>query len=201
VSAILLSDDSSSLEASARLGQLFVSQQKLQEAKATFDALTTRRPGTAAAVVGQLLVAFIRQLQSGFAEAQCQRERMLAASPQAIIAANNVAWFYAERGGDLDVALELANAAARQAPHRPEINDTLGWVYYKKGRLALAIAAFQRAIDQDELNPTYAYHLGLAYLKTGDRATAKRLFEHALILNPDFDGSSDARTLLASITD
>ena len=68
---------------------------------------------------------------------------VLAASPRAIVAANNLAWLYAENGGNLDVALSLAQTASQQAPDDPKVNDTLGWIFYKKSLAGQAVAALQ----------------------------------------------------------
>ena len=79
------------------------------------------------------MVALILQAQNRPGEAQSQYEHILATSPRSVVAANNLAWLSAERGGNLDVALGLAQTAAQQAPDEPKMNDTLGWIYYKKG--------------------------------------------------------------------
>jgi tetratricopeptide (TPR) repeat protein len=187
------------LEAHAVLGQLLMSEEKLEQAKTEFDAVAKRRPRSNDAFAAQTMVAIILQAQNRPNEAQAEYERLLAASPRAVVAANNLAWLYAERGGNLDVALGLAQTAAQEAPEQPAVNDTLGWIYYKKDLPARAIAAFERSVANDSTNPVYHYHLGLAYSKNGDHIRAKQSLARALVLKPDFDGSSDARKLIASI--
>jgi tetratricopeptide (TPR) repeat protein len=189
----------SNLEAFAMLGHLFVALGKLDQAKAEFDAIATRRPGTASATSAQTMVGLILHMQNRLTDAQKQYEQILAASPRSVIAANNLAWLYADQGVKLDVALGLAQTAVQQAPDQPELTDTLGWVYYKKNLQPLAIAAFQRSVERDAKNPVYHYHLGLAYAKSGEQAKAKQSLEKAIALEPNFAGSSDARRLLATI--
>ena len=58
------------------------------------------------------------------------------------VAANNLAWMFAETGENLDMALQLAQAATRRVPEQPEIQDTLGWIYYKKGLAAWPCRCF-----------------------------------------------------------
>ena len=87
-------------------------------------------------------------------------------------------------------------------PDQPEINDTLGWVYYKKkmGRTATQYLAF--SVAKDDGNAVYQFHLGMAYAQVGEDGKARRLLEKALSTNPNFDGSVEARkTLKTLITD
>jgi len=183
------------LEAHAMLGHLFLSEQKLEQATSVFDALANRWTNSDEATASRTMSALILQAQNKLTDAQKAYEQIVAESPEAFVAANNLAWLYAERG-NLDVALGFAQTAMGRAPNRPEVNDTLGWIYYKKDLLGHAIPAFERSIEQDPTNPVYCYHLGLAYLKSGERARGKALLEQALMLDPNFVGASDARMAL-----
>ena len=125
--------------------------------------------------------------------------RVLAIDSKAPVAANNLAWITAEEGGNLDVAMQLAQTAKSQLPDRAEVDDTLGWVYYKKGLASLAITSFQMSVERDTKNPLYHYHLGLAYAKNGDKDKARDSLKQALSLSPTFDGASDAQKALATL--
>jgi putative PEP-CTERM system TPR-repeat lipoprotein len=188
--------DASNIQVRTMLARLFMSQQKLEEARAQFDELAKRRPDTTAATTAQTMVGLILSAQKRPDEAQRQYEQILATSPREVVAANNLAWLYAERGGNLDVALGLAQTAAQQDPDDPAINDTLGWVFYKKGLTSHAVAALRRSVEKAPANPLYRYHLGLAFAKNGDQASAKQALQKALTLNPNFEYSSDARKVL-----
>ena len=126
-------------------------------------------------------------------------ERVLAIDSKAPIAANNLAWIYAENGGNLDVALQLAQTAFAAAPNSAEVADTLGWIYLRKELYPLAIKALDRAIELDPKNPTFQYHLGLAYARNGNAERARARLEAALRLRPDFDGAADAKRVLAGL--
>ena len=84
-------------------------------------------------------------------------------------------------------------------PNRPEVNVTLGWVYYKKGLASLALPALREAVDKDPSNPTYQYHLGLAYAKTGARQKAKEALQRALAIKADFSGAEEAKKVLKTL--
>jgi hypothetical protein len=58
----------------------------------------------------------------------------------------------AERGGNLELALQHAQAAKSQQPEDAAINDTLGWVYYKRDLplLAIPLAGAERGERPEE---------------------------------------------------
>jgi Flp pilus assembly protein TadD len=79
------------------------------------------------------------------------------------------------------------------------VSDTLGWVCYKKGIPSLAVRIFRESVSKSPKNATYQYHLGLAEAKSGNRDEARKALEQALTLDPRFDGSADARRVLAQL--
>jgi Tfp pilus assembly protein PilF len=178
------------------LGQLYVTQNRLDQAITEFEAMAKRQPRSVGAPT---MVAMILQLQGKNAEAQRRYESVIQIDPRAPVAANNLAWMYAEGGGNLDVALQLAQVAKEQLPDVPEVNDTLGYVYLKKNLANLAVAPLQLATEKDPQNPTYRYRLGLAYAGMGDKTSARRELERALKTRPDFPEAADARKALAAL--
>ena len=53
--------------------------------------------------------------------------------------------------------------------------------------------------EKEPQNPSFQYHLGMAYFATGDRPRAKEALEKALRLKPDFVEAGDARKILAQM--
>ena len=145
------------------------------------------------------MAGVILEAQQRPEEARKHYEQALDLDPEMPVAANNLAWMYAESGENLDRALQLAQAATRRLPKNPAIQDTLGWVYYKKGLATLAIAPFQRSIELDPKNPVFHFHLGLAHLKNGEAPKARIALNRALALAPDFAGAAEAKQALASL--
>jgi tetratricopeptide (TPR) repeat protein len=106
-----------------------------------------------------------------------------------------------EQGGNVDVAMGLAQTARRGMPDSPNAADTLGWAYYQKGIYQSAISQFQEALRLSEKHgaPDDAdlhYHLGLAYQKTKQTALARQQLEKALKLSPD---NAEARKALSDL--
>jgi len=182
------------LQAFAGLASLYAQENRLDEARQGFEALATRAPKS---VGVQTMVAVILQAQRKDSEARKVYESVLQIDPTAGLAANNLAWIYADGGGNLDVALGLAQTAKRQMPDVPQVNDTLGWVFYKKDLAEQAIPAFEASVKTSPKNPTYRYHLGLAYAQAGKLVQAREALDEALRQKPDFHEAAEARRALA----
>ena len=120
-------------------------------------------------------------------------------SPNFPPAANNLAYLYAEKGENLDEALNLAQGAKEMAPEDPHVSDTLGWVYYRKNIHGRAVTHLQEAAEKAPQNPAIRYHLGMAYLKQGDKGNAKKELKKALDLSSQFPGAEEAKTALQNL--
>jgi tetratricopeptide (TPR) repeat protein len=186
-------DDSGNLDAFSRLAELYVRQNRLEQAKAQYERIARERPASA---VAPTLIGMILETQDHPADAQRVYEQVVAAHPDAAVAANNLAWLYAERGGNLDLALQLAQTAKARMPRTAQVDDTLGWIYYKKDLPDLAIPSLQASVNLSPRNPTYQFHLGLAYVKAGDAMSAVSAFDAALKQNPGFQEAKTARAAL-----
>ena len=81
-----------------------------------------------------------------FLSAIADTDEAVRASATAGVAANNLAYIYATRGEQLERAQELAQRAKQTMPDRPDVNDTLGWVYYRRNLPALAIPPLEACV-------------------------------------------------------
>jgi tetratricopeptide (TPR) repeat protein len=187
--------DSNYVGAYGALAELYLSQQKLDEARVEYEAVAARSPKSVAALT---MVGILLQARGDFEGARDRFEHVLRIDPEAAVAANNLAWIYVQHGGNLDVAMHLAQTAHKKLPGVAEVGDTLGFIYYKKNLASLAIDLFKASQTRDPKNALYEYHLGLAYASAGDSVRARGSLRKALALKPDFDGAAEARTLLGS---
>lgn len=189
--------DPSNLLAYQLLGSLYLSQQKLEQARLQFEAMTAKQSN---ATVAATMAAIILEAQHKSGEAKARYQQILQKDPGAAVAANNLAWIMVQSGDEnLDVALQYAQTARAKLPTRPEVNDTLGWIYLKKNMLPQAISALQESVNRDVKNPIYHLHLGLAYVASGDTAKARASLEQSLRLKADFSGADAARKALAEL--
>ncbi len=122
------------------------------------------------------------------------------AHPENAPALNNVAFFLADTGGDLDQALRLAKKALATIPGQPSFSDTIAYIYLKKGMLDSAIQSFSMLSQKYPNSPGFRYHLGLALFQKGDKAVARKQLEAALASHPSPQETLRIRELLNAIT-
>jgi tetratricopeptide (TPR) repeat protein len=84
-------------------------------------------------------------------------------------------------------------------PNVPNIADTLAWAYYHKGAYPLAIDLLKEALKTLPKNPTYHYHLGLAYQKSGNKELAREHLKRALELSLPATAADKARQALTEL--
>ena len=86
-------------------------------------------------------------------------EKALRIDPNNATALNSLAFILAERNRKLDVALSYSKKAVAQNPENPAYLDTVGWVYYRIGKLDEAVTALTRALELSPENEEIAGHL------------------------------------------
>jgi tetratricopeptide (TPR) repeat protein len=188
--------DPDRLQAYNLLGRFYASQNRLEAATARFRDVLARNPKSvpAATMVGMLLEA-----QGHPAEAEKEYSRVLGIEPRAAVAGNNLAWMYVESNRKLDEALQLAQAAQQQLPDEPHVNDTLGWIYYRKNMASQAITYLEVAATKSPNEPSHQLHLGLAYVQTGDWVRARAALKRATTLQPALALTPEMKQALAMI--
>ena len=111
-----------------------------------------------------------------------------------------LAFLYLEHGGDVNVAVSLAQMAKQKMPESPMTADALGWAYYKLGSTDLAIAQLKESAAKIPNNPVYQYHLGMAYLSARRTDMAERSLRMALKDDPNFPNAEQAKAALGEIS-
>ena len=178
------------------LGQVYVKQNRLSDARDQFEQLVRNNPQSIAA---NTMLGMILEAQGKTAEAEQQYQKTLNVDTSAPVAANNLAWIYVASNRNLDQALQLAQTAIRGLPEEPHVNDTIGWIYYQKGMHAQAVRHLELSVARDATDATSHYHLGMAYVATGDADKARRALTKALSINSNFDGAQEATKALAAL--
>ena len=190
--------DKNNLDAIEKLGRVEVQQQQPDQALSLYLNATKTYPRE---VRFFILAGQLYSQQQNWDQAKAMYQQALSLSPDNPLASNNLAYVILEQGGNVDVAMNMAQAARRGMPNSPNFADTLGWAYYHKGIYQSAINQFQEALRLNEKNggPDDAvvhYHLGLAYQKANQTSLARQQLEKALKLSPD---NADARKALSEL--
>jgi tetratricopeptide (TPR) repeat protein len=178
------------------LGVLYVAQKKLPEAEAKFVKAIEKNDKNIGA---HTLLGVVRNSLGKIDEANRQYRRALELSPKNVLAANNLAANLSDHGGNQDEALKFAQIAREAAPEDPNIADTLGWIYYKKGLIDTAYPLISEASTKLEKNPVIRYHHGMVLSKKGKTKEAAAELNAALALDANFPGVEDAKKALSTL--
>jgi Tfp pilus assembly protein PilF len=125
--------------------------------------------------------------------------RALRMQPENPSLLNNLAFYLAENGGNLDEALALAQRAVQKLKDDPGVSDTLGWIYLKKSMPDAALQIFSALVKKNPESPIFRYHFGAALAAKGDKAAARAALDAALTKKPDKQDELKIRQLLASL--
>ncbi|MBI4397326.1 MAG: tetratricopeptide repeat protein [Elusimicrobia bacterium] len=109
--------------------------------------------------------------------------RAVLLNPQHTVALNYLGYSWADRGMNLDKALAFIQRAMHFEPDNGAYVDSLGWTYFKLGRLTEAEAALSRAVHMLE-DPVIWEHYGDVLEKAGKPQEAVRAWQEGLALDP-----------------
>jgi tetratricopeptide (TPR) repeat protein len=104
--------------------------------------------------------------------------------PDNALLLNNYSYSLAQRGIQLELALDLVTRALESEPNNGAYLDTKGWVYFKMGQYDLALEHIKKALDSREESAEVLEHLGEVYFKLGQTEQAKYYWEKAFEKDP-----------------
>jgi len=96
---------------------------------------------------------------------------------------NNYSYSLAERGQQLERALDMAKHAVEAQPDNTSYMDTIGWIYYRLGQLKEAEQYIKKAIAKGEVSAVVYEHLGDIYYAMNDLERALEQWKIALKLD------------------
>lgn len=138
------------------------------------------------------------QHQSGNHQlAETTLRAILKQTPDNPIALNNLGYFLIERNERIDEAVNLIEQAIKIDPTNSSYLDSLGWGYFKLGKLPEAERYLKEAIRYNPLSATTFEHLGDLYLKQGKEDLAKTAWQKALIYSSDLEGKNRIKAKMA----
>jgi tetratricopeptide (TPR) repeat protein len=200
--------DQNYMPAYSALASLYINAKQQDRAIAEYQKIIARRPDNATPYI---LIGMLEFERNNYDAAADNYRKALERDPNAVIAANNLAWLYAVTGrGNLDEAVRLAQGVVQKNPNVAGFIDTLGWVYYKKNLHTAAVEQLRKAVSLNEAESraknvpasgSYQYHLGMALMGAGNKEESRRALQTAIKLaekNP-FAEVEEAKKALATL--
>jgi putative PEP-CTERM system TPR-repeat lipoprotein len=179
--------------ASTSLAELYIKENRLNEARSLVAPLVS---DAVANVQARRLLAAIEE-KSGNRLAAVQQYRSISESrPDDPMALNNLAYALAEYSNSPDEALKIAQRAKEMAPDNAAVDDTLGWVLYKKGLYKNAVQHLENSVKKQPSAQRHV-HLALAYAKQGDSERGFEQLAAAMKLNPALPEITEAQRIFA----
>ncbi|MCW5964225.1 MAG: tetratricopeptide repeat protein [Bryobacterales bacterium] len=129
-------------------------------------------------------VVFLRgamfERQKNFEAAEAEFRKVLAKNPDSASALNYLGYMLADRNVRLEEAYEMIKKAVDLDPGNAAYLDSLGWVYFRMGKLTEAELALKQALQRFSKDPTIHDHLGDVYFEQGDLKQAVTQWDIAL---------------------
>ena len=191
-----IDENSDFLQPYFSLARIYMADKKLEKAISQYEALLNADPKQTAP---HMFLGMIYEGRKQYDLSETQYRAALDINPKFAPAANNLAFILADQDKDLNEALDFARIAREKLPNDPNVIDTMGWVYYKRGLYDSAISEFSDSLAKIPQNPSVNYHLGMAYYKKGDPEQARIYLEKALNISDSFDGAPEAKQVLADL--
>jgi putative PEP-CTERM system TPR-repeat lipoprotein len=175
-----------------RLAELVWESGKHDDAKAMLRAVLAKHNDMAT----RLALANMDMLDGDGDEAIALYQQVLAATPNEVLALNNLASLYEARNDPR--SFELALQAFRLAPS-PDTADTLGWALVRVGDTAKALPFLERAATAKPEELVVQYHFAVALQGSGALDRARSLLERIVAAKASFTGKDDAERRLEAL--
>ena len=171
--------DPKAVTADLALAELDRQENHTDQASERLTRVLTNDPKNVPAL---LLLAAINEEAREMEAAIARYRTILNIDGSNLYALNNLAYDLAF--ADPDEALKYAQRAVEAAPESASIQDTIGWVYYRKGNYQTAAKYLKSAVDK-ESTPKRQFHLALSYLKAGEQNLGRQMLQSALQHDPN----------------
>jgi tetratricopeptide (TPR) repeat protein len=105
--------------------------------------------------------------QKKYAESEALFRQLIAKEPENAVALNYLGYMLAERGERLNESVDFIKRALAIDPDNGSFLDSIGWAYFKDGKLDLALDNLKKAADQLGTNSVVQDHYGELLFKMG----------------------------------
>jgi tetratricopeptide (TPR) repeat protein len=160
------------------LATLEIGRGKLQEARKRLAELPQENNSV------RFLSAHVEQASGNNAAALDLYRKIVEAEPNNALALNNLAYLLSEHAGKSEEALAYAQKAKELQPENAMIDDTLGWVMYRRSLYGNAVKHLESATSKAP-NAVRQYHLAMTYFQLGDLKKGQQALSAGLKLDPN----------------
>ncbi len=126
-----------------------------------------------------------------YQESDSLYELALRLDPRSHLILNNYGYSLAERGLQLDRALQMSLQAVAADSGNASYLDTAGWVYFRLAKYDDARHYIEKAIAAGSASATVYEHMGDIQFKLGKREKAEEFWKHALQMNANNQSLKD----------
>ena len=151
-------------EAVVALAQGYVDANRAPQAVKLLQDAQARFPSDASVAL-ELGAVFDKQKK--YSDAEAVLRQLIAKDPNNAIALNYLGYMLAERGERLGESVDYLKRALAIDPDNGSYLDSIGWAYYKDGKLDLALDNLKKAADQLTTNSVVQDHYGEILFKLG----------------------------------
>jgi len=167
------------------ISSLYSQANRGKEAVETANQALAAARGVERKQIARLSIASALQMSGDMEGAEATLRDILKESPGNPIALNNLGYFLLERNERIEEALKLIEQAVSVDPTNPSYLDSLGWAYYKAGKLNDAEKHIKNALRYDPSSATINEHLGDIYSAQGKKDHAKASWQRAITIASD----------------
>jgi tetratricopeptide (TPR) repeat protein len=189
-----LAADASYARAAVAMARLQMIDGRWEEARTGVQAVLGREPRNVDALLAR---GMIEEGTGQHAAAVKTYRAILQLDPAHVVAKNNLVARLCEGPETAEEALLLAQERSRAAPDDPEIGDTVGWAYFKRGRYETAVKYLESAAARKK-SARILYHLAMANFKAGNRSQGRKALADAQQIDPHLAEAAEARMLADS---
>jgi len=183
----------------SRLGDVLSSMKRYNDAAGAYQQALAHSANANATQTWPTLLLLASSLESAhrWPEAKQVLDKAIAIAPNQPLILNFLGYAGLEHGEDVKAAEALIVKASSLDPDDASITDSLGWAFYKQGRIEDAIDTLQKAAAGDPAQSEIQEHLGDALYAAGYRFEARYAWRAALATADD-DAQARLKSKIAS---
>ena len=176
----LLDGSAADFEIQLDIAQVYEQNKRWADAEQAVHAAEKLKPDAAGSELTGFLMGAIFERQKKYDQAEIEFRKVLDLNPNSSSTLNYYGYMLADRGIRLSEATDMIQRALAEEPGSAAFKDSLGWAYFKQGKLPEAEEMLRQAATKESHDPTILSHLGDLYAKMGKDSLAEAQWQKSL---------------------